>query len=174
MRRKIICIGVFALLSSCVLAQTTPKVEVFGGYSFLRSNPGSPKLDANASGWEASAVWNHNHWLGVKADFDGHYCCAGQKEHNFLFGPQFTIRRKRTNVFFHVMGGVSHGNASLSGFPETAAAWVVGGGLDLKLKRWERVSFRLAQLDYLGTHYSGAAQHQFRCAGGLVFRFGKK
>lgn len=171
MRRNMLCLGILLLVPSCALAQSTPRFEVFGGYSYLRANPGGLK-GAHASGWEASLNWNWKNWLGVKADFDGHYCCDGQNEHNFLFGPQVTIRRNRADVFFHAMGGVSRGRAT--GFSETPAAWDFGGGLDLKLKRYPRLAFRLIQADYLGTHYTAKAQHHFRYSGGIVFHFGKR
>lgn len=175
MRRKIICLGVLALLSSCALAQTTkttPEFELFGGYSYLRTNPGSPTPSANANGWNASLAWNWKRWVGVKADFDGHYCCNGQKEHNFLFGPQFTLRRNRVDIFFHTLGGLSHGNPI--GLPHNAAAWDAGAGLDLKLRGHPRIALRLGQLDYLGTHYGGRVQNTLRFSTGIVFRFGKK
>jgi len=173
MRRLMMCIGLLALFSCCAYAQTTtPQWDVFAGYSYLRANPGGGFVAANASGWEAAATWNWNHWLGLKADFDGHYCCDGQHEHNFLFGPQFTMRRHRANVFFHALGGVSHG--STAGFSETTPAWVFGGGLDLKFERYPRLAFRVVQADYLGTNYADEVQHNFRYSAGIVVQFGKK
>jgi hypothetical protein len=110
--------------------------------------------------------------LGLKADFDGHYCCSGQgeREHNFLFGPQFNIRRRSANFFFHALAGVSHGNAP--GFSDTVLAWAAGGGVDIRLRG--RIFLRVAQVDYLGTNYAGALQHNLRYSGGLVFKFGGK
>jgi opacity protein-like surface antigen len=79
------------LMGSCVLAQdATPKVEVFGGYSLLRSDRGGltgPLLDADLNqpsnpfavptyflhGWSAEAQYNLSRWLGIAADFGGRY-----------------------------------------------------------------------------------------------------
>jgi len=79
------------LMGSFVLAQdATPKVEVFGGYSLLRSDRGGltgPLLDADLNqpsnpfavptyflhGWSAEAQYNLSRWLGIAGDFGGRY-----------------------------------------------------------------------------------------------------
>jgi hypothetical protein len=172
MRLKLVCLFLVVLMSASAWAQTktTPRFELFGGYTYLRSNPGDGFNGANSSGWESSLNWNWNRWLGIKGDVSGHYCCDGQTEHNFLFGPQITLRHERANIFFHGLAGVSHGTDT--GFSETSAAWALGGGLDWKFKRWPRIALRPIQADYLGTHYSDSSQHNFRYSAGFVFSFG--
>ncbi len=174
MRTTLVLAGLLLLLPCSAAAQDTPKLEVFGGYSYLRANPGSGFVGSNASGWNASAAWNLNSRWGLKADFGGVYCCSGQGErkHNFLFGPQFNIRRQKANFFVHGLVGMSYGNAPAVSFSDTVLAWAGGGGVDI---RWtDRISLRIAQVDYLGTNYAGASQHHFRYSGGVVFRFGGK
>ena len=64
------------------------KVEVFGGYSYMRLRGGA---DLNLNGWEASAQYKFRDWIGGVADFDGHYGSPsgiGTSVHSFLFGPQ--------------------------------------------------------------------------------------
>lgn len=163
-------LGTVVLLSACALGQATPRFDAFGGYSYLRSDPGSGLSSANASGWAATLNWNWNHWLGLKADVSGTYCCSGQREHNFLFGPQVNFRGGRANFFTHGLGGVSHGNPL--GVNQNVAAWAFGGGVDWKWSRDSRLSLRLAQADYLRTQYAGTAQNTFRYSTGLVFSFG--
>jgi hypothetical protein len=71
------CKGLFLSLVPFILlgaaaAQDTQRVEVFGGYSLLHDSilvPGA----ANFSGWDTSATIFLNRWLGVTADFSGHY-----------------------------------------------------------------------------------------------------
>jgi hypothetical protein len=173
MRRLLFCIVALLFLSSLGIAQsTTSRFDLFGGYSYLRSNPGGGSEGANSSGWEASAGWNWNRWLAIKADFDGHYCCDGQTEHNFLFGPQITFRKSRADFFAHGLIGVSHGTAT--GFSDTPLAWALGGGVDLKFKRFSRIAFRVIQADYLGTHYADSVQNNFRYSAGIVLHVGKK
>ena len=172
LRRHILFLGILALLSACALGQSTPRFDAFGGYSYLHSDPGSGLSRANASGWGASLNWNFNHRLGLKADLSGSYCCGGQREHNFLFGPQVSFRGGRTNFFVHGLGGVSHGNPS--GVSGNVAAWALGGGLDWKFTPHSRLALRLVQADYLGTQYASATQNTFRLTTGLVFSFGGK
>ena len=163
------------LLSSLAVAaddasKDPPKGEIFGSFSYLRVNPGSGLTGVNTYGWEASGNYNLNRWLGLKADFDGHYCCNGGKVHDFLFGPQLSYRASKATLFVHGLGGASHGNAF--GASATAGAWDMGGGVDWKLSK--HLAWRIAQADYIGTRFVGATQHNFRTSTGLVFRFGEK
>ena len=170
MVRKGICIAVFALLSSSLVAQTTPKFDVFGGYSYVRSDPGFSLPAGNASGWEGALTYNWNNWLALKADFDGHYCCD-QTMHNFLFGPQINLGHGKLKPYLHGLVGGSHGT-STGGFSDTVLGFALGGGLDVK---WtDRISVRIVQADYLGTRYADATQNNFRLSAGLVFHFGKR
>jgi hypothetical protein len=82
------CLGrVFGMLSAMIVAlsmlgalaaaqdQPTPKVELFGGYSFwypgptvsgilpLGVSPVSSRLESNSRGAGVSATYNFNHWL---------------------------------------------------------------------------------------------------------------
>ena len=179
MKRTFLLAVLILLLSLPALAQDkkgkdssgeTPKVELFGGFSYLRANPGGGLAGTNSLGWNASLNWNWNRWFGIKGDFDGHYCCAGQKLHDFMFGPQFSLRRSKVTFFVHGLGGVSHGSAP--GASDTAGAFAAGGGLDWKVSK--HVSWRVAQADYVGTRFGGVFQHDFRLSTGLVWRIGTK
>jgi hypothetical protein len=68
--------GTFLLLfAHTVAAQVTPKLEVFGGYSFMRlSTRSDPAMDAaDVNGWNASIKLNLSSRIGLLADFGGHY-----------------------------------------------------------------------------------------------------
>jgi opacity protein-like surface antigen len=113
------------LMGACVFAQdTTPKAEVFGGYSLLRSDRGGltgPLLDADLNqpsnpfavptyflnGWSAEAQYNASRWLGIAADFGGRYgspiAASGgrtltglpkETSYSFLVGPVISYRTK--------------------------------------------------------------------------------
>jgi opacity protein-like surface antigen len=105
-------------------AQETPKIEVFGGYSFMRADLGGSS--ANLHGLNGSVTYNFDRILGIKADFSGH---TGSKvvsvpvlgntfstasfdlspsDFTFLFGPQVAYRKRQTIIpFGHVLlGGV--------------------------------------------------------------------
>src|ERR1700722_16474226 len=90
-RFAVATITLTVLISSCTFAQdTTPKVQVFGGYSLFRADHGGfsgPLLDADLhqasnpfavptyffDGWSAEAQYNADRWIGVAADFGGRY-----------------------------------------------------------------------------------------------------
>lgn len=171
MRKRILYLGIVALLSSCAWGQSTPRFDVFGGYSYLRSD-GSTITSADGNGWIGSLNWNWKPWLGLKADIGADYCCNGERENNFLFGPQVSFRRSRMNFFVHGLGGFSYGNPV--GTYYSVAAFAIGGGVDWKLHRDSRLALRLIQVDYLGTHYGNLMQHNFRYSTGIVIGFGGK
>jgi len=174
-KKSLLLICIVFILSISSLAQTAdPKWELFGGYSYLRSNPGGGSDSADSHGWNASLDYNFTEHWGFKGDFDGHYCCDGQKEHNVLFGPQLQFHLRSARIFFHGMAGLSHGNAPAVHFSDTVFAWAAGGGFDYPLGAKKRWALRLAQVDYLGTHYAETSQHHFRYSGGIVFDFGKR
>lgn len=151
------------------VAQDT-KFELFGGYSYLRGNPGGGLPTVDTSGWEASVAYNWNSWLALKADFDGHYCCDGAKMHDFLGGPQINFGHGELRPYIHALVGVSHGSQGT--FSDTVLAFAGGGGVDVKIT--DRFAWRVAQVDYFGTRYADHTQNNFRLSTGLVFHFGKK
>jgi hypothetical protein len=76
-----------------------PQAEIMGGYSYLRSS------GTNFNGWKATLVGNVNSWLGLAADFDGHYA-GGASEHSITFGPHFVVRKNKkwTPIGFALLG----------------------------------------------------------------------
>ena len=91
--------AVWTLRSSSLSAQEQDKVELFGGYSYMRF------AGTNLNGWEASGQYKFLDWLGGVADFDGHYGSfdgIGTSTHTFLFGPQIS-RPSRVSPFGHLL-----------------------------------------------------------------------
>ncbi|MBZ5647118.1 MAG: porin family protein [Acidobacteriia bacterium] len=169
MRSTLVVTALILLCAATGFAQEY-KADLFGGYSYLRSDPGFSLPAGNASGWEGAFTYNWNNWLALKADVSGHYCCD-QTMHNFLFGPQINLGHGKLKPYLHGLVGVSHGT-STGGFSDTVLGFALGGGIDVK---WtERLSVRIVQADYLGTRYADATQNNFRLSAGLVYRFGKK
>jgi opacity protein-like surface antigen len=79
-----------AMICSSAFAQdSTPKVQVFAGYSLFHADTGGltdtvldlalrPATEAfgvptNFNGWNAEAQYNANRWVGIAADFGGRY-----------------------------------------------------------------------------------------------------
>jgi len=183
------------MLPLAALAQDAPKVEVFGGYSYLHSKGDSSSDGINLNGWNASVAGNLTPSFGLVADISGHYTTetvvtgltttgsgvitsrAKLSDHLFLFGPRFSYRKhERVTPFAHVLVGGFRAKGSLSGAfflneTDTGFAAAAGGGVDVKLS--QRFAFRLVQADYVFDRSNGESGHNARISTGLVFRFGK-
>ena len=207
-RRIFVAAGLSLILGGANRAQEFPKAEVFGGYSY--GNFGASVSGAsrnNLNGWNASLGVNLNRWFGLVSDFSGHYGrfsavlqpnpCAivitgcpqisiseKDKFHNFLFGPQFSMRSKRATPFVHALFGGSRLNRSGTetftlpppGIPATFKfafssmnfSFAGGGGVDYKLS--ERLAWRV-QADYFAIGIPNRTLNSVRVSTGLVFHF---
>jgi opacity protein-like surface antigen len=177
MRRLVLTAALALFAAQAAAAQeTTPKADVFGGYSYGGDN---------SRGWAASAAFSVNRWLGLAAEFGGQYTSFDSPDsserirtHSFLFGPRLSLRGKRVTPFVHALVGASHNDARAHelGFDfhstDTDFAAELGGGLDININR--RVAVRAFQLDYLRTNFFGGSQNNGRLAVGLVIRLGGK
>src|SRR3979490_3371572 len=133
--RNLRILGVLILVVAApVRSQEYPKAEAFGGYQYLRLNPGG----TSCQGFGGSATGNLNDWLGVVGDLG--YCRvtglpSGTNAHavNFLFGPRATYRSSSSlSPFAQVLFGGQHFGGSGGG---TAKPFAMsrGGGADYKL-----------------------------------------
>jgi opacity protein-like surface antigen len=176
--KKLFCIPVMILLlSMTALAQDTPKVELYGGYSYV---------GGNFHGWNVSVAGNVNKWFGVVADVSGHSggfdevdVVERQKFNSFLVGPRFSIRKhKRLTPFVHALFGPTHvrirstENGETFRASETGFSMFLGGGLDIKVS--DHVAIRAIQIEYGRANLFDESQSRGRVSVGVVFRFGKK
>ena len=176
------------LLPLTAMAQETPKVELFGGYSYFRTED-----DRNLHGWNGSVAVNLNKWFGLVADVSGHYDSQRFRllssngdifslehfnRHQVLIGPRFSLRKsKRVTPFAHALFGIARDHQKITvspffqtfEFSDTGFAMAVGGGLDVEISR--RLALRILQVDYSLTHVN-FTQHNARGSVGIVFRFG--
>lgn len=183
------------LIPNVASAQEVPKVEVFGGYSFLHVN-------RDMHGWNASVAANINKWFGLVLDVSGHYDSDrdtffspgfpplfppsttvindSTNAHTFMAGPRFTARKQdKVSYFGHVLVGITRRHiesevdfgTGRSFFSDnlTGFAGVAGGGLDVSLNK--RLSLRLAQAEYFFNTPGGFAQSGARISTGLVVKF---
>jgi CheY-like chemotaxis protein len=96
----------------------------------------------------------------------------------YLFGPRLNWRKFEHFVpFGEILAGGARGGTNLpGGSSQSAFALATGGGVDMVLT--QNLAWRVAQLDYLLTSFSGTAvgatarQNSFRAGTGLVYRFG--
>lgn len=169
--RNLLILGLFMLVSAAPgKAQDYPKAEVFGGYQYVRLNPGG----TSCQGIGGSATGNINNWLGAVGDFG--YCKvtglpSGISAHavNYLFGPRVTYRSYGSlTPFAHVLFGGQHFGGT--GGTANSFAMALGGGADYKMT--EHVALRLIQVEYLYTHFAGTRQNNARIETGIIYRWG--
>lgn len=166
-RRLSFLLGLVFLISLSAHAQGLgDKVEIFGGYSYLRAGGAS---GFNSNGWEVAGQYKMSDWLGGVADFDGHYASTlgvNSSLNTFLFGPQVSWPA-RVSPFAHVLLGGAH--ASAGGTSNSAFAMAIGGGIDTRLTHG--IYWRVIQGDYLPTHFGNAWENNARLSTGIVFKF---
>ena len=184
MTKLVVLSVLLGLLVLPVVAQDTPKVEVFGGYQFTHASESGES--ANFNGWNASVTGNFNRWLGVAADFSGSYdsesvSIAGIGDfsgsmhvYTYTFGPVISLNHEGTfSPFVHALFGGARLGASASGVGSGSTngfALMAGGGADAKLS--SHLAVRLFQADYVYLHFDGGSlKKNVRVSTGLVFRF---
>lgn len=146
--------------SSTASTSTIPKVELFGGYSYLGTEFGR-----GVNGGNLSITGNINKYFGVEADVAG-YTTNGDAIGTLMAGPRFSYRlnNDKVNIFGHALfGGVA---------PDAAFAMAFGGGVDLKVHK--NIAIRLFQADYIQFRQNGFSSNNARFSTGIVFYFGKK
>lgn len=182
MLRYVLVLGLaLGFCGAAAYAQDAPRVEVFGGYSYLNADfsnvapilnqlgflSASNRLSLN--GWDASLNVNLDRGFGLEADFSGHYRgdCEGVnsvtcKDLSFMGGPRFSYRIGKITAFTHGLFGGDTASASVGGSvvgisdislsaSNTSFALAAGGGLDYAVTN--RISIRLGQADYFLTRH---------------------
>jgi len=164
------------LLPSVSRAQEAARLDVFGGFSYMRFD--SPTLGyadySNLYGWNAGATVNIKLNLGVAVDLSGHYG-SHLDVYSYMFGPQYTWRREKSRFFVHGLFGKDQTRVNIPQptrpyFESVGASYGGGGGFD-----WDfspRITIRVVQADYLRTDTFGSTQSNVRVSTGLVFHFG--
>jgi hypothetical protein len=186
MCKSIVFASMLLLFAGLAVAQVPTSGNVFVGYSYYSTNLSS--LDrVNTNGWQGSLEGEVAPFLGIVADFDGHYgsqnflvpgdppCPSSGcpvfsgnfSEYNVLFGPRFSVSVGKFRPFAEFEFGVGHVDANAAG-SDTSFAMAFGGGLDYRLIRV--IAWRL-QGDYVSTRFFGTAQNNLRLSSGIVLRF---
>ena len=191
--RKLFFIAALTLaLSIIAQAQEAPRVEVFGGYSYMRLDDDGSGLDRDLNGFNVSGnIKVLRKRLEIKADVSDHFgqitftpgiSNIDQRQFLFLFGPQFSLRKSgNIQPFVHTLFGFENlrlNNDIIGDITDTGFAFAAGGGVDVKALS-SRLSFRLVQADYVLTKFSDSSasgnntNNNLRISTGLVVRFGK-
>lgn len=188
--RKLISVGML-LLGLCLTAAAAdemPKVEVYGGLSFLHiDDNGLHAPKRNFAGWDSEFQFNINKFLGITADIGGNYgrvqsTFGRSKSYAYVFGPTFSFRREHATIFAHTLFGqnvISKNVISGSSDPaptDSALAMAWGGGIDVPVNK--TFAIRLGQLDWLYTRHDLTSiggkgfQNNIRYSGGMTLSFG--
>ena len=168
----------FFLLTTAGFAQIPTSGNVFFGYSYMNADlvPGSR---TNLNGWNGSVEGKVFPFIGIVADFSGHYGSqdlpaigvnANVGEHNFLFGPRVSASVGKFRPFAHALFGAAHISESATGFSDsnTSFAYTLGGGIDYRLI--SLLGWRV-QADFLQTRFFSNTQNNVRISTGLVVHF---
>lgn len=190
----------FMLLFTGIASAQEDKVEVFGGYSYLRVNPGNGANSANFNGGSGSIAYNVLPWVGVVADVGGYHWGGSAADEitggtvvSYLFGPKVSYHVGPIKPFVQALFGGVHG--SLSGtrcetggsrvhpegcttesetLTDNAFGMAVGGGLDWNVTH--HLGVRLVQAEYVLTNFNenfieSTSQNNVRVSAGVTFRF---
>ncbi|MFZ3213191.1 MAG: OmpA family protein [Terriglobales bacterium] len=162
----VVAIGTIAMAQSSDNPQ--PKVEIFGGYSFL--HPGvsvdgtSANLENMPEGWGAAATFNVLPHFGLTADFGGNYHTfkttdaqlGGVDVHlgTIMFGPHVEARTSHFTLFGEGLFGLHRvAVTNVAGVsPDNAFGLAVGGGVDAHVAR--HIDIRLGELDYVHSKHT--------------------
>src|SRR5713226_580496 len=181
----------FALLCTPSLwCQEVPRLEIFGGYSYLNAdtnNLASPSRQS-ANGWEASVSGNFNRWFAVEGSVAGYYKTYNVNldlispglgsfdvdvhDYSYLAGPRVNFKP----IFVHALIGGDHLSGSALGFSasQDGFAAAFGGGVEWKVApQW---AIR-GSGDYVLTRHNifgpqSFTQNNFRASVGIVYLFG--
>jgi len=143
----------------------TKKVDIFGG-----AQDEHLQYSYNAVGWNASLIGSFKHVLGITADFSGVYNSrrTSSSVYTYTFGPVLTARLPVVQPFVHALFGGA--TTSTPGGSDSAFAMLIGGGLDVGLRKG--IGLRLVQADWLLTKFGDQTQdRQGRVSAGIVIKF---
>jgi len=189
MKRVLFILGAVLIFVLPTIAQDFPKAEVYGGYMLIHEQ------GITTNGFLASVEGNINKNFGIVGEFgygadtpkgtvDDESVSIKLKEYNVLAGPRVSYRTDKFRVFGHALFGYNRMSASgtVSGIEDFATgasndfAMAYGGGVDVSASK--SISIRLAQVDWLITHWNIATESgwsgQLRYSGGVVFKIGGK
>ncbi len=179
MRKIVWLCGVILLLSVPAMAQDEPKFDLFGGYSYVHANFGTPSsgggaITANLNGGSGAVAFYPSKHFGFVGDFGG-YKLGTLKQGSasadvsgsvftYLFGPRIRFGGEKATPFAQVLFGGAHigdvtdttgvlcGTAGCTAInSENAFAMTLGGGLDINVSHHFGIR---GQAEYLMTRFT--------------------
>lgn len=140
MRNLVIAVVLVLCFSALTVAQELPKFEVYGGWSYIRTDGGGNDMSPT-NGWNAQVAINVNEMVGIVVDANGAYRSftdegfrsetvlgedgetlstvsvpryreSGSRFISLAFGPRFTFRQhEKYQPFYHAMIGIRHSSS---------------------------------------------------------------
>lgn len=189
MRKLLGFIAFLLICSAPAMAQSAPKWELGGGYTFRDFMNPQTNTRLKMNGWSGTADYTVlKRWLSAAVDLDGTYNNYGvygnTSVYSAFIGPQiYPLGHRKLTLFAHVLFGEGYtrntipasGGFNQRTFSSNAFAWEGGAGLDYTLKK--RWAIRLIQFDYEDTKFypaAGVPQGNYKLGFGVVYRFGMK
>ncbi len=184
----VLLLGLFVTARPMKAQEQASRLEVYGGYYYVRFNvnsnlPGvAPSATYNGNGGGGQLEYNANHWLGIVGDLAGYGATStanGQLvggAFTYLFGPRVNFRHGKVTPFAQTLfGGIRTTDGIGQSGPENNLVMTAGGGIDFKVSR--HVSVRPIQAEYFMTKLSDGLnnrQNNLRIGAGIVLRLGRE
>ena len=173
-------------------ANAQSKVQLFGGFSYVRSDirsveaatlcvgctPVFVRQHPNGYGWEFSGAYKLVPFVSAKVEFGEQYGKVNGgnvRLKTYLFGPQLSLPGP-VSPFLHAEFGFAHQSvgaysAAVLASPGTDASFAtaLGGGLDIPAVPF--LAIRVIQIDYLRTSLYHQTQNEPRVSAGIVLHF---
>jgi hypothetical protein len=153
-------------------AQVIPRLQAFGGYSYMRFDSRTIGFadESNLQGWNASLAFNVLPYLGAVGEISGQY--ASQVDfRDVAVGPQILYPKWKLLFFGHGLFGKGRSFDSVgTGMGDTQRAYLFGGGVDMDVPGHKRFALRL-QADYIHSTLFSSTQSNVRISAGLVYHW---
>jgi hypothetical protein len=169
-----VCVIAFAFMALPAWAQNmdTPRIQVFGGYSYTRfdSKTFGYASDSGLNGGTLMVAGNLYRGFGGLAQASVS-SGSGINLRDVLFGPQFLLPHGKFLFFAHGLFGRARSTVRAgTGQLDTQNAQAFGGGIDMNYRN--HFAIRLIQVDYLRTQLFQHDQNNLQFSVGVVYQWG--
>src|SRR5579871_6863938 len=116
--KKLVCLlGLLMIVGFSASAQDMNKVDIFGGYTYLRLSSGGSSSSINMNGVVGSLAYNLTNHVAAVGEFGGYFGSvdgANIHSQSYLFGPKIYAHMGKITPFGQFLLGGVHASASCS------------------------------------------------------------